>query len=121
MASTTTLYRPVGTAELEKIDASGRQEFPPRLPEQPIFYPVTNQGYAEEIAKGWNTRYNHDGIRYVTAFDVDTDYLQRFERKIVGAARHEELWVPAEDLAEFNGHIRGEIRVVAEFRKDEKC
>ncbi|MDJ0699325.1 MAG: hypothetical protein QNJ07_05670 [Woeseiaceae bacterium] len=40
--STKTLYRPVGPAELDLIRDSGWQEFPPRLPEQPIFYPVLN-------------------------------------------------------------------------------
>jgi hypothetical protein len=46
-----TLYRPVGAAELEKIAASGYRAFPPRLPEQPIFYPVLNERYAAEIAR----------------------------------------------------------------------
>jgi hypothetical protein len=36
------LYRPVGYKELELIKQSGMKEFPPRLPEQPIFYPVLN-------------------------------------------------------------------------------
>jgi hypothetical protein len=30
----------VGPGELELIAASGYRPFPPRLPEQPIFYPV---------------------------------------------------------------------------------
>jgi hypothetical protein len=34
------MYRPVGPKELELIAASGYREFPPRLPDQPIFYPV---------------------------------------------------------------------------------
>ena len=48
------LYRPVGTAELELITESGFTRFPPRLPEQPIFYPVLNERYAREIAERWN-------------------------------------------------------------------
>jgi hypothetical protein len=40
--TTTTLYRPIGPAELELIAATGFRAFPPRLPDQPIFYPVTN-------------------------------------------------------------------------------
>jgi hypothetical protein len=46
------LYRPVGPKELALIAESGFREFPPRLPEQPIFYPVTNEEYwipAEEL------------------------------------------------------------------------
>jgi len=38
----TKLYRPVGLNELASIWDSGCREFPPRLPEQPIFYPVTS-------------------------------------------------------------------------------
>ena len=44
------LYRPVGTRELELIEKSGYEKYPPRLPEQPIFYPVLNEKYAAEIA-----------------------------------------------------------------------
>ena len=44
------LYRPVGTKELELIKESGYKGFPPRLPDQPIFYPVLNEQYATEIA-----------------------------------------------------------------------
>nr|WP_238885320.1 hypothetical protein [Clostridium sp. YIM B02551] len=50
------LFRPVGKAELELIEKSNYTLFPPRLPQQPIFYPVLNQKYAEEIAKRWNTK-----------------------------------------------------------------
>ena len=44
------LYRPIGEAERVLIEKSGYTKFPPRLPEQPIFYPVLNEQYAEEIA-----------------------------------------------------------------------
>ena len=46
---TVTLYRPVGPKGLELIERSGFSAFPPRLPEQPIFYPVLNQEYAEQM------------------------------------------------------------------------
>lgn len=37
----------------------------------------------------------------------------------MGAKEHEELWVPAEELAEFNSHIEGRIEVVgAHFGED---
>lgn len=50
------LYRPVGTAELELIKKSSYRKFPPRLPEQPVFYPVLNRGYACETAEKWNVK-----------------------------------------------------------------
>lgn len=53
---TVTLWRPVGPEELELIEASGMREFPPRLPDQPIFYPVTSEDYAVKIARDWNAR-----------------------------------------------------------------
>ena len=110
---TTTLYRPVGPKELELIAALEYRAFPPRLPEQPIFYPVMNQEYAEQIARDWNVK--ESGAGYVTRFRVASEYLARFPVQVVGAARHAELWVPAEDLAEFNRHIVGNIEVIARF------
>jgi hypothetical protein len=114
MLSTVTLYRPVGLEELELIELSGWKAFPPRLPEQPIFYPVTNEDYAAQIARGWNTKFGslHG---YVTRFDVDANYVSRFERKVVGGRQHEELWIPAEELDEFNENIVGEIEVTQRF------
>src|SRR5687768_13646372 len=97
--------------------ASGLTAFPPRLPDQPIFYPVLNREYAEQIARDWNARDPKTGFRgFVTEFEVDSGYLEGFEPKRVGAASHLEYWVPAESVAEFNRHIRGTIRVVAEFQ-----
>jgi hypothetical protein len=77
------LYRPVGTAELELIHKSGDKEFPPRLPEQPIFYPVLNAQYACEIAEKWNTK-NGDGFGHVTRFEIDDAYISQFEVHTVG-------------------------------------
>lgn len=109
------LYRPVGTKELELIEKSGYKEFPPRLPEQPIFYPVLNEKYADEIAKNWNVKYNDDHKGYVTRFEVEDDFLKKYEPHVVGADYHRELWVPAEELDEFNLHIVGKIEVISEY------
>lgn len=116
---TTVLYRPVGTKELELIAASGFKRFPPRLPEQPIFYPVTNEDYAVQIARDWNTRHNQDKKGYVTRFALPADYLARFDKRVVGGAEHEELWVPAEDLEDFNARIIGTIEVTHRFDGEE--
>ena len=67
MNETVILYRPVGKNELDLIEASGFTDFPPRLPEQPIFYPATNEAYAAQIALEWNEKYNADRLGYVTA------------------------------------------------------
>jgi hypothetical protein len=110
-----TLYRPVGPEELALIAAAGYSAFPPRLPEQPIFYPVTNEAYATQIARDWNTK--HGSRRgFVTRFDVEADYAGKFARQIVGGREHEELWVPAKELDEFNRRIVGLIDVIAEFK-----
>jgi hypothetical protein len=111
---TVTLYRPVGPKELELIAASGWREFPPRLPEQPIFYPVTNEAYAIQIARDWNVKAS--GAGYVTKFDVEAHYLSRYRKEQVGGAIHTEYWIPAEELPEFNRNIVGNIVVTAEFK-----
>jgi hypothetical protein len=110
---TVTLYRPVGPEELELIKAAGWREFPPRLPEQPIFYPVTNQAYATQIARDWNVKAS--GAGFVTRFAVKASYLGRFAVQTVGGAIHTEYWIPAEELAEFNANIVGLIEVIEEF------
>lgn len=109
------LYRPVGGAELSLIKESEYRAFPPRLPEQPIFYPVLNEQYASEIASRWNTKYSKSGCGYVTRFEIDDEYISKFKVQTVGATYHQELWIPAEELAEFNGHIIGKIEVIASF------
>ena len=110
-----TLYRPVGTKELILIVKSNYRKFPPRLPEQPIFYPVLNEQYATEIASGWNVQYNDDHKGYVLRFEVDDDYCGQFEVHQVGDEHHKELWIPAERLEEFNEHIIGRICIINEF------
>ena len=108
------LYRPVGPKELELITASGYTAFPPRLPEQPIFYPVLNLEYAEQIARDWNaTTPPYAG--FVTRFEVEQAYVDNFEIHTVGGKIHQELWVPAEALAEFNRHITGKIEVIEAY------
>jgi hypothetical protein len=108
------LYRPVGLEEMRLIYEADMRAFPARLPDQPIFYPVTNDGYARQIARDWNTK-SGTLAGFVTRFAVDDGYVSRFERRVVGGREHEELWVPAEELAEFNGHIKGPIEVVASY------
>ena len=109
-----TLFRPVGPKELALIRRSGWREFPPRLPGQPIFYPVLNVEYAIQIARDWNVK--DSGAGFVTRFQVDAAFARRYPVHIVGSSVHRELWVPAEDVAEFNRHIVGPIEVIAEFR-----
>jgi hypothetical protein len=110
------LYRPVGLAELRLLAATGFRRFPPRLPHQPIFYPVLSREYAEAIARDWNTRDEASGFAgFVTRFDLDDAHATRYPVRLAGSSAHQELWVPAEDLPSFNDHILGPIAVVAAF------
>jgi hypothetical protein len=108
-----TLYRPVGPSELALIEQSVWKAFPPRLPEQPIFYPVTNKEYAIQIARDWNVPASGSGC--VTRFDVKRSYADKFPVQNVGGLIHNELWVPAEELEEFNENIVGPIAVTHRF------
>lgn len=109
-----TLFRPVGPKELELIQQSGFRAFPPRLPEQPIFYPVLNEEYATKIARKWNVP--SKGVGYVTRFCVKANYLEQYKVQTVGSRLHQELWIPAEDLDTFNANIVGPIEVIREYR-----
>jgi hypothetical protein len=121
VAATRTLWRPVGRDELRLIEGVAFRAFPPRLPEQPIFYPVLNFEYAEQIARDWNSKDDrHGNVGYVTEFDVPVDVADRYEPQQVGSRVHRELWIPAEELQQFNAAIIGRIRVVAEYRHGER-
>lgn len=111
-----TLYRPIGQAERDLIRASGDRAFPPRLAHQPIFYPVTNEGYATQIARDRNTRDAASGfVGYVTRFRVRTAFLGQYTPRIVGGRQHEKYWIPAADLDALNHNIVGPIEIIAEF------
>ncbi len=113
----TVLYRPIGAAEFALLVRSGFRSFPPRLAHQPIFYPVTNEAYATQIAREWNVRDAASGyVGYVTRFRVRTAFLARYPLRKVGGTIHTEYWIPSEHLAEFNRSIVGPIEVIAEFR-----
>lgn len=115
---TITLFRPTGPKELALIKESGDREFPPRLPEQPIFYPVLNEEYAAQIARNWNAASTDTGyVGYITRFQVRAEFLNRYSVKTVGGSIHQEYWIPAEDLPEFNRNIVGLIEVISEFRQ----
>jgi hypothetical protein len=107
------LYRPVGPEELKLIEASGWCAFPPRLPDQPIFYPVMNVEYAIQIARDWNVPAS--GTGYVTSFKVRDDFVRKFPVQTVGGEMHQELWVPAQELDEFNRNLVGPIEVIHRF------
>ena len=109
------LYRPVGLQELELIYDNGMKAFPARLPQQPIFYPVLQLEYARQIAADWNAK-SGQSAGYVTEFKVDDKYIGHFETHTVGSSQHQEYWIPAEGLDEFNRNIVGSIEVIAEYR-----
>ncbi|MEM1113742.1 MAG: hypothetical protein AAGI11_17650 [Pseudomonadota bacterium] len=111
--STVTCFRPVGEKELELVRQSDFSAWPPRLPEQPIFYPVTNEQYAIEVTR-WNI--TDFGAGYVTKFEVRRSFMDRYPIKKVGGEGHTEWWIPAEDLDELNENIVGKIEVIGEYR-----
>lgn len=115
---TTVLFRPVGQKEFDLIQESGFSKFPSRLEIQPYFYPVLNREYAIQIARDWNTKDEASGYTgYVTSFRVRSSYLTRYVIRTVGnRAVHQEYWIPAEELDEFNRNIVGKIEIIDRFR-----
>ncbi|AYD01055.1 hypothetical protein NCHU2750_16660 [Neorhizobium sp. NCHU2750] len=90
--------------------------FPPRLPDQPIFYPVLSEDYAIRIARDWNV--GRDGAGYVTRFEVLTSFLDGFAAQEAGGKALREYWIPAEELENFNAAIVGEIVVTRTFERE---
>jgi hypothetical protein len=111
-----TLFRPVGPEELRLIEETDFRAFPPRLPEQPIFYPVLSEEYAAKIAGDWSVQAS--GVGYVTRFKVRRTFLSRYQIRNAGGERFQEYWIPAEELAEFNRNLVGPIEVVRKFSRE---
>ncbi|MBM7784419.1 hypothetical protein [Tenggerimyces flavus] len=111
---TVQLWRPTGPEELQLVEASAWRRWPPRLPDQPIFYPVLNEDYATKIARDWNVPAS--GVGHVTRFAVRKSFLDRYEVRQVGGQTILEYWIPAEDLEEFNDNLVGPIELVATYR-----
>ena len=111
-----TLFRPTGPLELQLVRESGFRAWPPRLPDQPIFYPVTNEAYAVQIARDWNVKASGSG--YVTRFRVKREFMERYKVEKVGGSEHTEWWIPAEELEELNENIVDLIEVIQEFRRE---
>jgi hypothetical protein len=107
------LWRPVGPKELDLIRQAKMRAFPPRLPDQPIFYPVLSEDYAIKIARDWNVPASGSG--YVTRFAVRRDFLAAYEVQKAGGRAHLEYWIPAGDLLAFNSALVGEIEVTHSF------
>jgi len=117
MKELSTLYRPVGQAEFELVRASGFSSFPPRLPHQPIFYPVLGEQYATQIARDWNAKDEKSGfVGYVLRFRVRPEFLSDYEIHILGSSEHREYWIPAKDVQKLNENIVGLIEVISGFR-----
>ena len=98
------LYRPTGLNELRLVYQSGMKHWPPRFPEQSIFYPVLERCYAQQIARDWNTK-SDTYAGFVAEFEIEDAYINKFEKHIVGSSQHVELWIPAEELKRFNNNI----------------
>ncbi len=113
------LYRPTGLVELKLLAANQWRAWPPRLPDQPIFYPVLTRDYARKIARDWNSVDEFSGfVGFVTEFDLEDTYAGTFEVQTAAGRAHQELWVPAEQLDAFNAHIVGAIRVIEASRAE---
>lgn len=109
---TITLYRPIGEKELILIAESDFKKFPPRLEWQPIFYPVLNEAYATEIASKWNTIDAFGNyLGFVTEFKINEEEFLKYKVENVGGKIHNELWIPAAELEDFNNSIIGEIKI----------
>ncbi len=110
---TVVVFRPSGPKEIALVRASGFRRWPPRLAQQPIFYPVTNRDYAIQIARDWNVK--ESGYGCVTRFYVRKTFMSRYSIQTVGGALYTEWWIPADDLDQKNDNIEGLIEVIDEF------
>ncbi|WP_329107085.1 hypothetical protein OG792_02870 [Micromonospora sp. NBC_01699] len=112
----TVLWRPTRPEELDLIRESGWRKWPPLSPDRPWFYPFLDEDSAILISRNWRYDRPDQGVSYVTRFQVEQAFLSHYSTRTFGGSTTPMLWVPSEDLDEFNSHIVGPIEVVHEFR-----
>jgi hypothetical protein len=108
-----TVWRPVGPLELELIKKANMRAFPPRLPDQPIFYAVLSEEYAVKIARDWNVPASGSG--FVTRFQVRRSFLDNYSVQKARRLGSPGILDPCGRYGSFNQAIVGEISVDAEF------
>lgn len=109
----TVLWRLVGPEKTEPIRRAEIRSFPPRLPEQPIFYPITTEAHAVKIVRDWNVL--DSGSGFIARFTLRTGFLSDYPVQMAGGREHSEYWIPAENLDALNGHMIGPVDVVHTF------
>ncbi|MFG2007725.1 ADP-ribosylation/crystallin J1 [Micromonospora sp. NPDC048868] len=110
---TTVLWRPMGQQERDLVRETGWRRWPALSPDEAHFFPILSEDFAIGAARDWNL---FGSVRYVARFHVETGFLGRYSTRSFGGSAAPMLWVPAEELNEFNAHIVGPIEVVHEFR-----
>jgi hypothetical protein len=120
MNDTVVLFRPIGCQELELIEKSGFTQFPPQAFSPAYLLSSSEPRVRRKVARDWNTKDADSGyMGYVTRFRVRRDYLSKYPVQLVGARSvHEEYWIPAEDLEQFNENLVGLIEIIASFQAD---
>ena len=108
-----TLYRPVGPGQLAAIIAADWRAFPSQWSNQPFFFPLMDQAYAERVAQQWNV--HNSGSGFVLRFRVCKRFLADYEPKRIGGPSNWEYRIPAAELAQFNQHIMGTIELVEAY------
>lgn len=111
--ATVTLWHPTGPQELVLVTASGWRAWPPRLPDQPIFYPVLNEDYATRIARGLKRHRQRRRARH--PLPGPHPVPGALPAAPVGGQTILEYWIPAKDLPALNDAIVGRIELVASF------
>lgn len=49
---------------------------------------------------------------------MSDEYIAKFDVQTVGSHYHQEFWIPAEDIEEFNKNITGKIETIHEFTNE---
>lgn len=69
-----------------------------------------------ELARDWNTKDEFSGyVGYVMEFEIKDDFISNYDVHIVGGNIHQEYWIPANELEEFNDNIIGYIKVIDKY------
>ena len=80
-----------------------------------MFYPVTSEARAREIASNWGVDHKVDGLGFVTRFAVREEFLEPCERRVMSGGQYREYWIPPGHLSALNAALDGRIEIIAAY------
>jgi hypothetical protein len=114
MTDSLKLYKPLSVSEIRSIEHSNWRFLVPDCKDQQWFYLKLNRGYAESIARLWNSKQQLPS--FVVEICVNESFMQQFDVVSIAYEAQREYRLPVKRLDELNHHLEQPVRIISAYR-----